>query len=336
MAHFYLRGLLVLLIIISERTAETLTASKEEDVLLSCFDSNVMDPSGRDRFKLIKYATNSSSMEVILARPTTTNHADAKRVTLEVNGTKVCVFLKKIQPSDEGLYGCEICKGWDCTLKNVSLKVKDCKTLPAVKANASAPVNLSCPVDNTDPKIYPQNISWFKVKSGNPVSLNSEGVEMNGTSLAFLSVQPSDSGWFGCKYVLGQTQRCYEFNLRVQDKKEVVATAVPGLEISESVRQTKMETETVTETERNSVAFLPVVVTSVIIGTAIMAALIGLFVYCSRNTQRVTQQTLRHTPPGTLMHAYEVVNVTPTEDGACQDNSLCQQFVDESLCTFRY
>lgn len=73
----------------------------------------------------------------------------------------------------------------------------------------------------------------------------------------------------------------------------------PGLEISESVRQTKMETETVTE--RNSVAFLPVVVTSVIIGTAIMAALIGLFVYCSRNTQRVTQQTLGHTPPGLIL-----------------------------------
>lgn len=165
----------------------------------------------------------------------------------------------------------------------------------------------------------------------------------------------------------------------------------PGLEISESVRQTKtkMETETETATERNSVAFLPVVVTSVIIGTAIMAALIGLFVYCSRNTQRVTQQTLRHTPPGLILlfNLDEQCRVAPHRnnfgfslvvkvlscmrmrlwmwplqkvsiplssfdkllwplfttlpticqlyltDGACLDNSLCQQFVDESLCT---
>ncbi|KAL6109079.1 uncharacterized protein ACO6RY_12289 [Pungitius sinensis] len=157
---------------------------------------------------------------------------------------------------------------------------------------------------------------------------------MNGTSLAFLSVQPSDSGWYRCKYVLGQTHRCFEMNLQVQDKNDVVATTVPGLEISETIWHTKTEaeTETETKTERSSGAFLPVLVTSVIIGTAITAALIGLFIYRRRNTQRVTQETHRHTPPDTRMDVYDIVNPPPSE---ARDHTLYEQFLDESLCTFR-
>ncbi|KAM8869383.1 uncharacterized protein AB9W97_016759 isoform 2-T2 [Spinachia spinachia] len=318
MAHFYRLGLLVLLMIISECkdiSTVTVITSKEEDTVLPCFGSYVMDPKGCYRFKLIKYATDSSLLKcwLIPAKPTTTKLQDAKSGKWEVNGNEQVSFcLKKTQLSDEGLYGCEIWKGWHCILKkNIYLKVRDCKNLPAVKANANASVNLHVPVDNISGVPGPQNISWLNVILGNAVSLNSARFEMNGTSLAIQSVQPSDSGWYRCNYVLGQTQRCFEMNLLVK-----------GLEISETIwhTETVTEGETETETERSSGAFLPVVLTSVIIAAAITAALIGLFIYRRLNSPRVTQQTHRRTPP----------------DRTNQDNPLYEQFLDESLHTFQY
>ncbi|XP_054477962.1 uncharacterized protein LOC129109846 [Anoplopoma fimbria] len=342
MAHFYLQGLvvLVLLIIISECKViapvnQTVFAAKEEDILLPCFDSYAMDPKDCYRFKLIKYATDSSQMKVILVRPKTPKFQDAKRVKWDADGNQeVSLLLTKTQLSDAGLYGCEIWQGWDCIhVKNIFLKVKDCKTLPAVKVTPSTPLNLNCPVDITSGQQRPQNISWAMLPSGNPVPFNSERVDINQTSLAFQSVNKSDSGWYRCTYVLGQTQRCFEFNLQVQEFNLQVqvekATTVPGLTTSEILLETKME--------GSSGAFLAVLVASVIIGIAVLAALIGLFIYRRRNTQRVTQQTQRPTT-GTLTDAYEIFteSLTPLDDPTAQANCLYQHFLDENMCTFQY
>ena len=56
------------------------------------------------------------------------------------------------------------------------------------------------------------------LKGASPVSIKSEGVEINGTSLAIQSVDYSDSGWYRCMYMVGQTQRCFDVNLLVQGK----------------------------------------------------------------------------------------------------------------------
>ncbi|KAM6936710.1 uncharacterized protein PEZ65_006769 [Lycodopsis pacificus] len=147
---------------------------------------------------------------------------------------------------------------------------------------------------------------------------------MNGTSLAIQSVHDRDSGWYTCKHVLGRTQRCFEIYLRVQVENVTLAT-VPGLTTSETILETKMEGS-------SGRAFVAVLVASVIVGIAIMAALMGLLIYRRRNTRRVTQQTQRHTP-GTLTHVYEIVDLTPSED--LTNNCLYQLSQDEGLCTFR-
>ncbi|XP_031708343.1 uncharacterized protein LOC116386358 isoform X1 [Anarrhichthys ocellatus] len=327
MAHLYLQGLqlLVLLIVKSECRdilPKTVFASKEEDIVLPCFEN--YRTTSCYRVKLIKYATDASQMKVILARPKIPKLKDAERVKWDAD-RNVSLFLTKTQLSDEGLYGCEIWQGWDCIhVKNISIKVRDCKTLQAVKASPGSPVNLNCPVNVTSGQQGPQNISWAMLKGGNPKSLDSERVEMNGMSLAIQSVHDSDSGWYTCKHVLGQTQRCFEIYLRVRVENVTVAT-VPGLTTSEIILETKME--------GSSRAFIAVLVASVIVGIAIMAALIGLFIYRRRNTRRVTQQTQRHTP-GTLSDVYEIVDLTPSEDHT--NNCLYQQSLDEGLCTFRY
>ncbi|XP_031154813.1 uncharacterized protein LOC116049369 [Sander lucioperca] len=325
MAHFYSQGLLliVLLIVISEcRGIETVNASPEEDVVLPCFNLSVMDPKSCYRVELIKYATNTSQVKIILARPKTHNLQDAKRVKWQADGNgQMSLYLTKSQKSDEGLYGCKIWQGWDCvSVKNISLKVKDCKVLQAVKAAPSTPVNLNCPVDTTSGQ-GPQNISWAIVKGGNPVSVNSKRLVIDGTSLAIQSVHYNDSNWYRCNYVLGKTQRCFEINLRVQVENVVVATTDPALTTSE---------------EGRNGAVIAVVVPSIVIGIVIMAALIGLFIYRRRNTQRITQQTQRH-PAGTSLDGYEIVSLTPSEDHTNQRvNSIYQHIADEGLCTFRY
>ncbi|XP_068592453.1 uncharacterized protein [Cebidichthys violaceus] len=327
MAHCYLQGLLVLvlLIVISECrdiSPVTVLASKEEDVVLPCFEN--YGTKGCYRVRLIKYATDGSQMKVVLARPKTSKIQDAKRVKWDADGKSL--FLTKTQLSDEGLYGCEIWEGWDCFhVKNISIKVRDCKTLQAVKAAPSAPVNLNCPVNITSEQQAPQNISWEMLIGGTAKSLDYESVEMNGMSLAIQSVNVS--GWYRCKYVFEQTQRCFDINLLRVQVEEVTVATVPGLTTSEIILETKME--------GSSGAYIAVLVASVIVGIAIMAALIGLFIYHSHNTRRVTQLTQRHRP-GTLMDVYEIVDFTPSEDPQVQVNCLYRQSLDEGLCSFRY
>ncbi|XP_032374260.1 uncharacterized protein LOC116691051 [Etheostoma spectabile] len=332
MAIFYPQGLLliVLLIVISEcRGIETVNASPEEDVVLPCFNASVMDPKSCYRVKLMKSDTNTSQVKVILARPKIHNLRDAKRVKWQTDGNgQMSLYLTKSQKSDEGLYICEIWKGWDCvSVKTISLKVKDCKILQAVKAAPNTPVNLTCPVDTTSGQ-GPQNISWAIVKGGNPVSIISKRLVIDGTSLAIQSVDYKDNNWYRCNYLIGETLPCFEIYLGVQEENVVPTTDTALTTSVEMIWETSEE-------GRNGVV-IAVVVASIVIGTVIMAALIGLFIYRRCNPQRITQQTQRH-PAGTTVDGYQIVSLTPSEDRTNQDiNSLYQHIADEDLCTFRY
>ncbi|XP_063735104.1 uncharacterized protein LOC134861652 isoform X2 [Eleginops maclovinus] len=304
------------------------STSLEEDVVLPCFDPLMMDPKICFRVKLIKHATSYSQMKVILARPKTHRFKDAQRVKWQADGNgQMSIFLSKSQKSDEGLYGCEIWKGWDnSVVNNISLKVKDCKTLQPVKAVLSTPFNLNCPVDITPAQQRPLNISWAMLKGGNPQPINPKSFAINATSLSTLSVDYADSGWYRCKYKLDQTQRCFDINLLVQEEEHVVRTTVPELTTSGITSETKKK--------GISQLFMTVVVASVIAVITIMAALMGFFIYCRRNTQSIPQQTQRH-PAGYPIECYDYEEVNSLSQIRSDDqfNSLYQPFPDEGLCT---
>ncbi|XP_042346866.1 uncharacterized protein LOC121946368 [Plectropomus leopardus] len=334
MAQFNPQGLLLLVVLVvksecidNSPVTEYVSASQEENVVLPCFDSYVMDPKNCQRVKLIKYATDASQEKVIFARPKTPKFQDAKRVKLEAdrNG-QMSLILTKSQKSDEGLYRCEIWQGWICVLvRNISVKVKDCSKHPPVKAVPGTPVTLNCPVNITSGQQGPQNITWALEKGGNPVSVSSNRVVINGTSLAVQSVDYSDSGWYRCTYKLGQTQRCFIINLLLQEEENVVmTTAAPALTTSEIISEAPEE--------RRSGTFTAVVA-SVITGTVIMAALIGLFIYRRCNNHRVTQHTQRS--PAVSTPGYEFVNLTLSQDDTTRVNSIYQHIPDEGLCTFQ-
>ncbi|XP_076594171.1 CXADR-like membrane protein [Chaetodon auriga] len=329
MAHIYLQGLLllVLFVVISDCSDDSLViASQEDDAVLPCFNSTAMNPKSCYRVKWIKHGTDLRQMKVILARPKTPKIRDAERVKWEADGKgQMSLFLTKLQKSDEGLYSCEIWRGWECMLvKNISLKVKECKPLQAVKTAPGTPINLSCSVDMTSGQQGPQNVSWVMLKGGNPVPVNSKKAEINGTSLAIHSVNYSDSGWYRCKYMLGQTQRCFDIYLLVQVEDAAVTTTVQALTATASFTKTRKE--------GSSGAFIAVVA-SVIFAIAIIAAPTGLFIYRRRNTQRAAQWTQRQ-PAGTPVVSsddYETVNLTLPDDPTNQQpNPLYQQFQDEN------
>ncbi|XP_070823491.1 CXADR-like membrane protein [Chaetodon trifascialis] len=334
MAHIFLQGLLllVLFMVISDCNDSSLViASQEDDAVLPCFNSTVMNPKSCYRVKWIKHGTDLRHMEVILARPKTPKIQDAERVKWEADGKgQMSLFLTKLQKSDEGLYSCEIWHGWDCILvKNISLKVKECKVLQAVKTAPGRPINLSCSVDMTSGQQGPQDVSWVMLKGGNPVPVNSTRAEINGTSLAIHSVNYSDSGWYRCKYMLGQALRCFDVYLQVQEDA-AVTTTVQAPTGTASFAKTRKE---------GSSEALIAVVASVIFTIAIIAAPAGLFIYCRRNTHRAAQQTQRQ-PAGTPVVSsdhYETVDLTLSDDPANQQlNPLYQQLQDENVCTVQY
>ncbi|XP_044213884.1 uncharacterized protein LOC122986659 [Thunnus albacares] len=336
MARFYLQvlQLLVLLFVIEckDSSPVTVSASQEEDALLPCFNSSVIDPKNCYRVKWTKQVTHPRQMKVILTRPKTSKFQDADRVKWEADGNgQMSLLLTKLQKSDEGLYSCEIWKGWDCILvKNISLKVKDCKTHKAVKAAPNTTANLICPVNITSGQQRPLNISWAMLKGGNPVPLFLNRVEINESSLSIQSVSESDSRWYRCTYMLGQTQRCFDINLQVQVEDVVTATTVPVT--------TTMTVQGKSMKEESSGPF-NAVVASVITVIAVTAALIGLFVYCRFNIQRVTQQTQRHQADAPIQSddTYETVDDMISEDHInLSVNSTYQQCLDESMFTLTY
>ncbi|XP_026227982.1 uncharacterized protein LOC113170210 isoform X2 [Anabas testudineus] len=340
MAHTYSQGLLFLVLVkvVSECKVDSLvidpvTAFKDEDKVIPCFNSTVMDPNSFYRVRLIKFDA-APTQNVVFAWPN--KKQDTKRVKWERRGNEsMKLYIKDVKKSDEGLYGCEVCQGWECTLvKNISLKVKDCKIGSPEKAAPSTPFQLNCAVEKTSEQQGPQNVSWVQLKGGNPVSLNFEWIEIKGTSLVIRSVNANTIGWYRCQYMLGQTQSCLDINLSIQEN--VKTTAGPTA-LAATTQQAPTTSDAVLgnikgESRRTLIA---VVVASVVLGIVITAALMGLFIYCRRRTLRVSQPN-QGRPAGALRYsigAYEIVN--PTDESSVQQiNSLYQQY-EESLCTFQ-
>ncbi|XP_018543677.1 uncharacterized protein LOC108891034 isoform X2 [Lates calcarifer] len=344
MAHCYTQGLLllVLLIVISECRAvspevENMVAYKDGDKALPCFNPNATDSKSCYRVKWTKYATDARQWEVILAWPKKSQ--DSKRATWGPDGGQMSLLLTKIQKSDEGLYSCEICYGWDCTVvKNISLKVKDCKVLHAVRISPGKPIKINCPVNTTLGQERPQNIFWAVLKGGKPQSVDSERVHINDTSLAILSDSTNDSGWYRCSYIQGQTQRCFDIKILVQVEGFVEVTTVPIITTTTQKALTKSETVRADRKEESRGTFIAPVA-AVTVGAVIIAALIGVFVYRRHNTQRITQQSQRKAR-GALaqsVDSYENVTLGPSYDPSNQRvNSLYQHFEGESMFTFHY
>ncbi|XP_030013906.1 uncharacterized protein LOC115435552 [Sphaeramia orbicularis] len=272
--------------------SEIVSASQEEDVALSCFDSKAMGQESCYRVKWTKYGKDHPNPKVILVRPETPKVPDAKRVKWEADEKgQMSLLLTKLQKSDEGLYSCEVWHGWDCVLaRNISLKVKDCKTLQPVKTTPGAPVNLYCSVNLTSDQQTVQNMTWVMLKGGKPVSLSAQTVHVSGIMLVIKSVTVSHSGWYRCQYTLGPTQRCFDINLLVQG---ISSSEDSVAQVTTTKKSTQAPTtrETVLKTKHGSAEVFITFVVPVIIGIVIIGLGTGLVFYCKYNKERVTEQT---------------------------------------------
>ncbi|KAM4600564.1 uncharacterized protein ACJ7VT_020496 [Polymixia lowei] len=235
--------------------------------------------------------------------------------------------LTRLNKSDEGLYRCEIWQGWDSILvKNISLKQKDCKTLEPVKAAPNTEATLSCPLKTTSGQHQPQNVSWTVVKGGterpifqspNIIHLR-ESIEAAEASLVIHSVKPGDSGWYRCKYLVGQSQHCFDMKLLVQ-----------AVTTTEDIRTTQEESSAGTSTEA--------LVASLIIGIVIMTLLIVGVAYFYRHAiQGVREHTMRHPGIRTLPadNDYDIVHFPASEGCMDQQNNVIYEGVqEERICT---
>ncbi|CAB1416776.1 unnamed protein product [Pleuronectes platessa] len=285
----------------------TVTAFREEDATLPCVKAITTDPKSGYRFRWMKHSADTGRMEDVLTWPPKSQVA--KRVKWEEDEEgQMSLLLTNVQKSDEGLYSCEMCQGWDCTLvKNTSLVVKDCKVLPALKATPSTPIRLNCPVAETS---RPQKISWFLVKGGEPLSLPSDRVQVNLISLVILSVREGDTGWYRCSYTDQQTQRCFDMKIQVQDAVEVTPSPVTAAPTQQALTKTEPLSEKV----------------------------IGVLIYCCRDTQRLPQQTQSSPAAGILMQSDYIYETMPCSDDPLNQrvNSIYHQYDNETPMTFHY
>ncbi|XP_037836092.1 V-set and immunoglobulin domain-containing protein 1-like isoform X2 [Kryptolebias marmoratus] len=307
--------------------ADIVSAVKEEDAVLLCLNPSVMDPQSSYRVRWVKGASESSPSKVIFEWPKEAREAQRVSVEDDRNGQK-CFFLKSLQKSDEGLYSCEVWKGWDITeVKNISLKVKDCRTLDSKKATVGLPFKLTCQVNSTTP---PPVVSWVKVKGNKDVSVNDTRVHTNGVFLTIQGVADSDSGWYRCNYVVGQSQRCAMINLQVGAEDVFVSTTAPVPTVTKS--PTPWEAEQITRKAEGSETLF-VVVVSVVSGVLLLAALTGLVVYYKCNIQGYRRQS-QSPDAGSPADFYENLTLPRLPDPTNRVNSL-YSLQDDSSCSFR-
>ncbi|KAM4600563.1 uncharacterized protein ACJ7VT_020495 isoform 2-T2 [Polymixia lowei] len=252
--------------------------------------------------------------------------------------------LTRLNKSDEGLYRCEIWQGWNSILvKNISLKPKDCKTLEPVKAAPNTEATLSCPLNTTSGQHQPQNVFWTVVKGGteNPIFQSPniihlrESIEAAEASLVIHSVKPGDSGWYRCKYLVGQSQRCFDMKLLVQDplnatEIEQAVTTTEDIRTTQEERSAVTSTEDIRTTQEESSAGTSTgaLVASLIIGIVIMTLLIVGVVYFY----------MRHPGIRTLPadDHYEVVHFPASEGFMDQQNNVIYESVqEERICTYQ-
>ncbi|XP_047454903.1 uncharacterized protein LOC125016449 [Mugil cephalus] len=336
MAEFYVQFLSLILFIVASQcradstVTETVSTFKEEDVTLSCFNKSQTEPGQRIRW--MRYDADAEKPRDIFVWPKKAQDGPQLNERVDGNGQGQ-LFLREIQMSDDGLYKCEVWEGWDVLLvKEVSLKVKACKVLQTVKAVPGTDVKLSLPVNITSRAF---NISWGMVKGDKAVPIESERIEINGTSLAIRSVVDGDGGWYRCSCVIRQTQRCFDINVLVQGF--TTATTVP---VSPRTTHQVGGTEFTHRKEESSES-LTTIITSVSVGILLICSLVGSYIYHRRRTRRrcshrrTRQIGMRPTGPADSMDGYEAVALPHTQGSNHHINSLYQT-EDENLCTFQY
>lgn len=306
---------------------------KEEDVALTCLDSDDTDVDCY-RARLLRYSTDTPQPSIIYRWAKKSQGSTRLALKADKNG-RFCLFLKTLQKSDEGLYKCEIWEGWDVVLvKNISLKVKDCRILQPVKATPQSPVKLNCQVNVTSGLQTPVNISWAKLQGNNPVNVEPKTAEVNGTFLAFWSVKTSDSGWYRCS--LEQTQRCSEINLHVTENTYATTTVPVNTDPTTQQAPTATESEQINTKEQSSETSGPLV-SLVVIGSFILVVSAAFFIYRRHKTQREAQTQLRHTT-GSLVDSldvYENLTLPRLQDSGNRVNSL-YHCPEDSVRTFQY
>ncbi|XP_075883079.1 uncharacterized protein LOC142888544 isoform X3 [Nelusetta ayraudi] len=315
MVHFCLLFSTLLMITSEGTNVAVMTRSLEEDVTLQCLDSNTLDQKESLRGRWIKYS--ESEKEIILPETKKAQQGQWIKWRPGEDG-HMSLHLSKLKKSDVALYSCEIWKDWDRVyVKNITLKLKECKTERVVNASFGSRFELKCPF-NESLNEEPSSISWFLLQAGNPAPLQSNRTEKKGLLLIFQSLDGSDRNWYRCEYNLGGSQRCFEFNLQTKEMTTIASTMKPSNQA---------------EKGGGNMA----VVAPVLTVTVAVAVLTGLLVCRRRAHQRVPPES--HQPADTISHCdYENIDFQPTENltvNGIQNGSVtdaCSQGIIYVLC----
>ncbi|XP_050987545.1 uncharacterized protein LOC127178612 [Labeo rohita] len=229
----------------------------------------------------------TSQEKDILIYPDIFPPSEHQRWSVRKDAGNVTLDLKDIRLSDDGLYDCQVYKGWDClNIIRFNLKVKECKTLDSVHPTPGSSVLLPCsehPLQHrteqvtwkvvighqsTDITQYhpPNRPSSSTDKLLRPLYVRAR--QLNNGSLHIRDVADIDELWYRCSV---NEKTCYEVKLLL---KVITDAPAPGDNMVGQSEDNSDESEAVTnETVTTNVTVV------VMITIVSLSVLISLTVY---------------------------------------------------------